>query len=89
MSIAKNQAEPGLINIDWMINELPVEDRKTATIDVCIAALAFKHFDEVPKRLPFLIECTTKNPNTWEAIPLQGRQWFGTRSATMRSKCWL
>lgn len=34
-------------------------------IDLCVASLAFKNFDFVAKRLPFLIECSTRDPLTW------------------------
>ncbi|MEA3182058.1 MAG: hypothetical protein QOI59_5581 [Gammaproteobacteria bacterium] len=53
-----HEAEWRLFNIDSLAAEL-AGDQSAATIDLFVASLAFKNFDFVTKRLPFLVECST------------------------------
>src|SRR3984957_16062105 len=58
------EAQWRLFNVDSFAEESP-GDWGAATIDLSVAALAFKNFDFVAKRLPFLVECSTRDPFTW------------------------
>src|ERR1700692_4155947 len=59
-------ADPAvLFNVDSLVAELAGGDQSASTIDLCCASLAFRSFDFVAKRLPFLVECLTRDPFTW------------------------
>ena len=58
------RSEWRLVNIDSLAEQLD-GDPSASTIDLCVASLAFKNFDFIAKRLPFLIECSTRDPFTW------------------------
>ena len=60
----KHEAVWRLFNVDSIAEEV-TGDQRAATIDLCVASLAFKNFDFVAKRLPFLVECSTYDPFTW------------------------
>lgn len=71
----KSKAEWTLFNIDSMLEETGEHNLPGSTIDLWVSALAFKNFDFVEKRLPFLVECRTWNVFTWlriiDAAPLK------------------
>lgn len=55
-----------LFNVDSMLAEFGEDaDRSATAIDICVAALCFKNFDDIPKRRPFLFESVTCNPLAW------------------------
>jgi hypothetical protein len=58
------ESEWRLFNVDSLVEEL-AGDQSASTIDLCVASLAFRNFDFVAKRLPFLVECSTRDPFTW------------------------
>lgn len=57
-----------LFDIDSMLEEAGTPDLPGETIDLWVSALAYKNFDFVEKRRPFLVECRTYNPDTWQRI---------------------
>src|SRR5271155_3884612 len=56
------ESEWRLFNVDSLVEEL-AGDQSASTIDLCVASLAFRNFDFVAKRLPFLVECSTRDPS--------------------------
>jgi hypothetical protein len=58
------ESEWRYFNVDSLVEEL-AGDQSASTIDLCVASLAFRNFDFVAKRLPFLVECSTRDPFTW------------------------
>ena len=56
-----------LFNVDSLLEELPPESCADS-IDLFVASLAFKNFDFIEKRLPFLIECVTYTPQVWDDL---------------------
>lgn len=57
-----------LFNVDSMLEELPDVDSIASTIDLFVSSLAFKNFDFIEKRLPFIIECLTYNLSLWQQL---------------------
>jgi len=59
------KSEWRLFNVDSLVEELAGGDQSASAIDLYVASLAFRNFDFVAKRLPFLVECSTRDPFTW------------------------
>lgn len=59
------ESEWRLFNVDSLVEELAGGDQSASTIDLYVASLAFRNFNFVAKRLPFLVECSTRDPFTW------------------------
>ena len=57
-----------LFNVDSIIEGCPEPERTALTIDLCVASLAYKNFDFVAKRLPFVVECSTGDPIIWQRL---------------------
>ncbi|WP_236447620.1 MULTISPECIES: hypothetical protein [unclassified Pseudomonas] len=64
----QSQARWQLFNIDSLIEELQGEAPDGKTLDLYVASLAFKNFDFVMRRLPFVFESVTYNPNVWQTL---------------------
>jgi hypothetical protein len=64
----ENHKQWRLFNIDSLIQELKGEAPDGPTIDLYIASLAFKNFDFVAKRLPFVIESVTHEEVIWQKL---------------------
>lgn len=54
-----------LFNIDSLVSQASAETPLADFIDLAVASLAFKNFDFVAKRLPLLVECSTRDPSVW------------------------
>ncbi|MCK9779839.1 hypothetical protein [Pseudomonas syringae] len=57
-----------LFNIDSLIEELKGEVPDGRVLDLYVASLAFKNFDFVKRRLPFVIESVTYNASVWQKL---------------------
>ncbi|MEE5101661.1 hypothetical protein V2J88_19580 [Pseudomonas alliivorans] len=64
----QSQTRWQLFNIDSLIEELQGEAPDGKTLDLYVASLAFKNFDFVMRRLPFVFESVTYNPNVWQTL---------------------
>lgn len=64
----ENHNQWRLFNIDSLIQELKGEAPDGPTIDLYVASLAFKNFDFVAKRLPFVIESVTHEALIWREL---------------------
>jgi len=55
-----------LVNVDDFAKDLDCDDEEmAATLDICVAALAYKNFEFLNQRYPFVIECRTNDPLLW------------------------
>jgi len=63
-----NQTRFPHFNIDSVLEESGDISVNAKTIDAYAVALSFKNFDFVEKRLPFLLECSTRRVDYWEAL---------------------
>ncbi|WP_434027048.1 toxin-antitoxin system TumE family protein [[Pseudomonas] boreopolis] len=65
-----------LINIDAFVEEIGDDVADGATLDLFVACLSFKNFDDIEKRHPFLIECVTYDPISWGKLVAAAAQRF-------------
>jgi hypothetical protein len=63
-----HQSEWRLFNVDSIVEGCPEPERTALTIDLCVASLAYKNFDFVAKRLPFVVECSTRDTIIWQRL---------------------
>lgn len=54
-----------LFNVDSLVNELGDVPLDGETLDLFVAALAFRNFDFAPNRFPYLLESVTRDASTW------------------------
>lgn len=57
-----------MFNVDSVVEELGDAPVDGGTLDLCVAVLAFRNFDFVAKRAPFLRECVTRDLETWRKL---------------------
>lgn len=57
-----------LFNLDSALEPLNESEVSSAIIDARISSLSYKNLDFVEKRLPFLIECSTRNSRYWSML---------------------
>lgn len=57
-----------LFNLDSLLEELQGEVVDGATLDLFVASLAFRNFDDYARRLPFVLESVTAQNATWQTL---------------------
>ncbi|AVC42896.1 toxin-antitoxin system TumE family protein [Achromobacter ruhlandii] len=57
-----------LFNIDSLLAEIDEPPRDAATVDLYVAALSYKNFDFIERRLPFVFESVTYDLDIWKNL---------------------
>lgn len=57
-----------LFNLDSALEPLDESEVSSSIIEARISGLSYKNLDFMEKRLPFIIECSTKNKKYWELL---------------------
>ena len=69
-----------LINIDSSLNPLTEDEITANVIDMRVSSLAFKNFDAIPRRLPFLLELCTSSASNWRKLTEAANQRYWIES---------
>jgi hypothetical protein len=65
-----------LVNVDSSLNALADHDVTGRIIDAIVSVYSFRNFDEIPKRLPHVLELCTKKEHFWrELIAVAARRY--------------
>jgi hypothetical protein len=64
----ENIAPFRLFNVDEIFQSCSADEKSAATIDLCVAALAFRNFDFYPRRFPFIVECVCSSEALWQML---------------------
>ncbi len=65
-----------LVNVDSSLNALADHDVTGRIIDAIVSVYSFRNFDEIPKRLPHVLELCTKKEHFWrELISVAARRY--------------
>lgn len=69
-----------LINIDSSLKPLTEDEITAAVIDARVSSMAFKNFDSIPRRLPFVLELCTSTASSWRKLTeaANRRYWIGS-----------
>ncbi len=70
-----------LFNVDEIFQNCTPDERSATTVDLCVAALAFRNFDFYPRRLPFIVECVCSSEALWQMLfdEANARYWLRDR----------
>lgn len=72
---------PRFFNVNSLIDSIPDFDGKAETADFYVSCLAYKNFDFVLKRLPFLTECSVRGGALWEKFVAAADERYWIRDA--------
>ncbi|MGH8601250.1 MAG: toxin-antitoxin system TumE family protein [Gammaproteobacteria bacterium] len=68
-----------LFNIDTLLAEIDGPQPDASTMDLYVAALSYKNFDFIERRLPFVVESVTHNLETWRKLVAAAPQKYWTQ----------
>ena len=65
------KSTPPLLNIDSAFSPLTLPEITAEIIEARISMLAFKNFDSIEKRLPFVLDLCTHQPRFWQELLIE------------------
>lgn len=68
-----------LINIDSALSALPRDEITAQVVDAYVSAYAYKNFDGIQKRLPFVLELSTHDLATWKKLVISAPRRYWSR----------